>query len=324
MAVLFIFPLLYPIIQILIGFLMVVLLVRRRDHEPLKFMGHDLKQFKSLEGFLESGPQFALQSYILLIGQKKDTNIDFTNITDEDAERLAILCFSTLSSFFSLAKTAVSVNIPDPDPRRQEKQYKQNVPYCKFFCIKISSFKISLMVFMFFCVMFRMLSLSVFLVYLRGYTLIFILTAFLSNVAILAYVGTSTSIIIVLGAISIFVPNGYLLHNFAGTLLVDFSKHGSKVFYMFSTLMVNVIWLVGNISVIFLGAYSELPGEHLINVMETQRKFVNGMALYLMVCGFISSVLGIIHWYCCIEKLFIEPKEQKEGEEPDIEIDFID
>ena len=81
------------------GFLLVALLVRRRDHEPLKFMGHDLKQFKSLEGkgmfvkkisyailgFLESGPQFALQSYILMIGQKKDTNIDFNNITEDDA-----------------------------------------------------------------------------------------------------------------------------------------------------------------------------------------------------------------------------------------------
>ena len=36
-------------------------------------------------GFLESGPQFALQSYILMIGQKKDTNIDFNKITEDDA-----------------------------------------------------------------------------------------------------------------------------------------------------------------------------------------------------------------------------------------------
>ena len=34
-------------------------------------MGHDVKQFKSLEGFLESGPQFVLQSYIILRGDKK-------------------------------------------------------------------------------------------------------------------------------------------------------------------------------------------------------------------------------------------------------------
>ena len=29
-------------------------------------MVFDIKQFKSLEGFLESGPQFVLQAYILL------------------------------------------------------------------------------------------------------------------------------------------------------------------------------------------------------------------------------------------------------------------
>ena len=34
-------------------------------------MGHDVKQFKSLEGFLESGPQFVLQSYIILRGDKQ-------------------------------------------------------------------------------------------------------------------------------------------------------------------------------------------------------------------------------------------------------------
>jgi len=312
MGVLFIFPLLYPFIQILLGFLLVALLVRRRDHEPLKFMGHDLKQFKSLEGFLESGPQFCLQSYILLIGQKKDTNIDFNNITEDDAERLAILCFSILVSFISLTKTAVNVNIPDPDPRRQAKQYKHNVPYWKCCCCKVSSFKISLSFFTFFCVIFRLLSLAVFLVYLRGYTMILVVTAFLSNVAVLAYVGTSISIIIILGAISIFVPNGYLLYNFAGTLPVDFPRRGSKAFYMCSTLVVNMIWLAGNVAVILLGIYSELPGQHVISDMETQHKFVNGMNIGLIICGTISSILGLIHWFCCIEKLFIEPQEQGE------------
>ena len=148
------------------GLLLVILLIRRRDREPLKFMGHDLKQFKSLEGFcivivndikilyisvyagfLESGPQFALQSYILLIGQKKDENIDFNNITEDDAERLAILSFSILVSFVSLVKTAVNVNVPDPDERRQAKQFKTNVPH----------FKVSLWFFTFFCVLFRLL-----------------------------------------------------------------------------------------------------------------------------------------------------------------------
>ena len=50
---------------------MVYLLFHHRNHEVVKIMGHDVKQFKSLEGFLESGPQFVLQSYIILRGDKQ-------------------------------------------------------------------------------------------------------------------------------------------------------------------------------------------------------------------------------------------------------------
>ena len=49
---------------------MLYLMIINRSHEVIKIMGHDVKQFKSLEGFLESGPQFILQSYILLRGEK--------------------------------------------------------------------------------------------------------------------------------------------------------------------------------------------------------------------------------------------------------------
>ena len=129
------------------GLLLIILLIRRRDRVPLKFMGHDLKQFKSLEGFLESGPQFVLQSYILMVGHKRNTNIDFNNIRKEDATRLAILSLSILVSFISLVKTAVQVNVPDPDERRKDKQHKENVPH----------YKLSLIVFTFFCVLYRLL-----------------------------------------------------------------------------------------------------------------------------------------------------------------------
>ena len=49
---------------------MVYHMVIRRDTAPVKVMKHDVRQFKSLEGYLESGPQFVLQSYILLKGLK--------------------------------------------------------------------------------------------------------------------------------------------------------------------------------------------------------------------------------------------------------------
>lgn len=50
---------------------MLYLIIRNRSREIVRIMGHDVKQFKSLEGFLESGPQFVLQSYILLRGEKQ-------------------------------------------------------------------------------------------------------------------------------------------------------------------------------------------------------------------------------------------------------------
>ena len=50
---------------------MLYLMILNRSKEVVSIMGHDVKQFKSLEGFLESGPQFVLQSYILLRGEKR-------------------------------------------------------------------------------------------------------------------------------------------------------------------------------------------------------------------------------------------------------------
>ena len=52
---------------------------RKQSHEVVKIMGHDVKQFKSLEGFLESGPQFVLQAYIILRGDRQGIK-DFHNV----------------------------------------------------------------------------------------------------------------------------------------------------------------------------------------------------------------------------------------------------
>ena len=45
---------------------MVYLMIVQRSRNAERVMVFDIKQFKSLEGFLESGPQFVLQAYILL------------------------------------------------------------------------------------------------------------------------------------------------------------------------------------------------------------------------------------------------------------------
>lgn len=62
---------------------MLYLMIINRSHEVIKIMGHDVKQFKSLEGFLESGPQFILQSYILLRGEK----LGYEDLTSVEASK---------------------------------------------------------------------------------------------------------------------------------------------------------------------------------------------------------------------------------------------
>jgi len=285
--------------RVLRGIVLVALLIKRRDHEPLKFMGHDLKQFKSMEGFLESGPQFALQTYILLIGQKKDTNIDFNKIDYDDVERLIVLSISILISFISLVKTAYQVNVPDPDPRRRQKQDKKSSKW---------KFKITNGLFNTFCVLFRILSLSYLFVYLRQYTVIIIAAAFVSNIIVLSCIGASVTIVVILGTISIFVPNGYLLYNFAGTLTVDFTRRGSQIFFLSSSLIVNVIWMLGIGAVLGLAVNSKLPKEQIIGNTD-QYKFVIGMTIGLFIAGVISSICALIHWFISIERLFEPPED---------------
>ena len=55
-----------------------------------------------------------------------------------------------------------------------------------------------------------------------------ILASFGINVALLAREGASVNVTVLLGAVSIFMPNGYLLYNFAATFPVDFSFDSTK------------------------------------------------------------------------------------------------
>jgi len=306
-----IFPLLYPIIQVLLGILLVGLLIRRRDHAPLKFMGHDLKQFKSMEGFLESGPQFTLQTYILMIGQKKDSNIDFDNINSDDAQRIAVLSFSIFMSYCSIVKTAIGVNVPDPDPNRKQQQDKKSSKW---------RFKVTNIIFNATCILFRLLSLAYFFVYLRQYTVIIIATAFLSNAFVMYCIGATAPVMFFLGSISIFVPNGHLLYNFAGTFPVDFTRRGSMAFFLCSSLIVNLIWFMGVAAVEILAEAQMLPKTQIIGLPneEDQLKFVNGMSIALFSLGLLSSACALLHWFFSIEKLF-EPVQAASDDIPYID-----
>ena len=66
---------------------MVFLIIVQKSRAVVSVMGHDVKQFKSLEGFLESGPQFVLQSYILLRGE----DVDVDDITEGEQSEYCIM-----------------------------------------------------------------------------------------------------------------------------------------------------------------------------------------------------------------------------------------
>ena len=57
---------------------MVYLMIVQRSRAPERAMVFDVKQFKSLEGFLESGPQFVLQLYVLLHQELEEGMKSFT------------------------------------------------------------------------------------------------------------------------------------------------------------------------------------------------------------------------------------------------------
>jgi len=141
--------------------------------------------------------------------------------------------------------------------------------------------------------------------------MLLVFTAFFSNVVILFCVEASVTIVIILGAISIFVPNGYLLYNFAGTIHVDLTRNESKIFFLTSTFVVNLIWFAGIIGVIVLAEVYRLPDEHAIEDQSTQYKFVMAMDIFLLIVGVLSSILALVHWYVSIEKLFEDPEEEE-------------
>lgn len=123
-------------------------------------------------------------------------------------------------------------------------------------------------------------------------------------------VGASVTILFFLGSISIFVPNGYLLYNFAGTFPVDFTRRGSQVFFLCSSLVVNAIWMGGIAAVLVLAENSLLPKEQIIGDLD-QYEFVVAMSFILFSVGAIASIMALVHWFVSIERLFEPPAEEE-------------
>ena len=303
---------------------------RSRSHEVVKIMGHDVKQFKSLEGFLESGPQFVLQSYIILRGDKKGIE-DFhsvdarkisstsltapkrTIISDYFLGRLAILCITIILSFVSLAKTGYNVNVPDPDEKRKSQQNPQNVK--RFWSTSLP--------FHFICVLFRVSCLAYFFAALSTWTVLIIVLTMIINFLILHYdAKVIPTMTLVLGVVSVFLPNGYLLFNFAGTFLVDMTYEGSWKFLLFHMLAVTSGFLIC-VSVIWAGEVSEwnFVEENIpTNSVLSQDEVKYGLNLILFLLGGLSLVLCLVHWKRSIAPLYDSPVEEmpmedKEGDE---------
>ena len=57
-------------------------MIVQRSRNAERVMVFDVKQFKSLEGFLESGPQFVLQAYILLRNPLEEGMFNFYTTSD--------------------------------------------------------------------------------------------------------------------------------------------------------------------------------------------------------------------------------------------------
>ncbi|TRY70957.1 hypothetical protein TCAL_05281 [Tigriopus californicus] len=274
-------PVLYPVIQVMVNTYMVYLMIIRRSREIFKIMGHDVKQFKSLEGFLESGPQFVLQIRILT------------------------LTFSIVLSFISLSKTGFNVNVPDEDPKRTSIQYKKNAKF----------FPLTSIVFHAVCVLFRVTCLSYFFATIRVWTILLIAVTILTNYLLFLKCGGSQTISILLGMVSVFMPNGYLLYNFAATFPVDLPFEGTRNFLLYHMLSTTGYFCACIIGIFLGGATNSsylnfnIPDDSVLDNFGVQVILNVG----LLVLAVLSLVFGYIHWRVSIVPLYQAPRSDSHG-----------
>ena len=120
------------------------------------------------------------------------------------AGRIEIIAFSIFFSLASLVKTSVNVNKPDPCPERTSPQNNK----------RPIRFILTSLVFHFFCVLFRLCSLAFFFATIRHYTTLVLFVTLVINVVLL-YLNIKADsnyvVIVLLGIVSVFGPNGYLV-----------------------------------------------------------------------------------------------------------------
>lgn len=216
-------------------------------------------------------------------------------------------------SFISLTKTGFNVNVPDPDPNRRDKQYAQNVP--RFWMTSIP--------FHFVCVLFRVTCLSYFFANLSLWTILIIGFTIIINMLILHYDAKATpTMTILLGLVSVFMPNGYLLYNFAATFDVNWTFNGTKKFLFFHMLSVTTEFCIC-VAVIWAGqvlqwafVINNIPDNSVLN-LEDVKEGANGTLIGL---GVLSLILAFVHWKYSIEPLY-KDNEETENDNKDIEME---
>ena len=113
---------------------------------------------------------------------------------------------------------------------------------------------------------------------------------------------------ILLGTLSVFLPNGYLLYNFAATFIVDFTYEQSKKFLFYHMLAVTIEFCLC-IVVIWIGQVeawpfvtNNIPEQSVLT--DVNFKYGSNVALILLGAG--SLFLALIHWKKSIAPLYGE------------------
>ncbi len=220
-------------------------------------------------------------------------------------ERIIILVVSITLSFLSLAKTGYNVNVPDPDDQRASPQYPESAP----------RFSLTSILFHLVCVLFRVTSLSLFFACFSSYTLLIILTAFGINFGIYHACGASHTMTLLLGSVSIFMPNGYLLYNFAATFPVDFAFKETRKLLFAHMLTITPLFCT---AIIFIAISSGAGAQWFYHYrlrdgapLESV-SFTASLCSGLVVMGLISLVAFYIHWSKSVRPLYSPPVPKPE------------
>jgi hypothetical protein len=236
----------------------------------------------------------------------------FKKIGTVFSERLAILCITVLLSFISLAKTGYNVNLPDPDKRRKSPQFRENV----------KRFWLTSLPFQFICALFRVSCLAYFCATLSYWTTLITLAIIALNMAIFNFgAKSSPAMTVLLGTVSVFMPNGYLLYNFAATFLVDFT-FGQTQKCLFWHMICVTIANISIIALIWIGQvlqWSEIIKNIPANSVLSSDDVKYGINAGLIFLGGTSALLALIHWKKSIVVLYAQPDNQNQEPECDVE-----